>query len=142
MPLIISLPIMLEALITNLAISYCVFHTVYLAKERSYWHRRHSFMLVWFSTIESTKVTSICTYAYRYCSSIKRMQMLNKVFGRVSNSEKYYHPFLVWFQLVHTSLGWNLGGMERWPHLTMQRAYHIELPTEKYQNLKNRVANK
>ena len=41
----------------------------------------------------------------------------------------------------HASLGWNLGGMERWPHLTMKRAYHIELPTEKYQNKINRVAN-
>ena len=49
--------------------------------------------------------------------------------------------FLWAVDATHASLGWNLGGMERWPHLTMQRAYHIELPTEKYQNKKNCVAN-
>ena len=41
----------------------------------------------------------------------------------------------------HASLAFNLGGMKRWPYLTMQRAYHIELPTEKYQNKINCVAN-
>ena len=31
--------------------------------------------------------------------------------------------------------------MKLQPHLTMQMAYHIELPTKKYQNKKNCVAN-
>ena len=71
------------------------------------------------------------------CSQLNNLNILSDSYGCRPNF-RFVRPRT---QILPTSLEWNLGGMKRWPHPTMQRAYHIELPTKKYQNKKSCVAN-